>query len=286
MPVDSTDTSKSDARPTSGVGAVTINFRAKPIVVVSYPRSGTHLTIDGLRHFFRETERRQRFNQSVHDLYMNLDRLHPEHPYRATNQRFRAEFESQPQRVIVKTHCTVELNQVGGGSRPFAQAVIDAADIACVVRDVRPVLASYMALRPLKHPDSPTDMATFLRSNLDDDLPPAAAWAKHVGGWLDHSGTRLVKFEDMRRSYAASIERLGREFGLTRNGRRIRVYPKPKSIVGNKLRRVLGRQHCSSIDNLRMKIVTPNWREVMTDDDLALVHEQAGAVMERLGYDW
>ena len=300
-------------------------FRVRPIVVLSHPRSGTHLMIDGLRHFFRETRLKQRFNQPVHDLYLNLDRLDDSHPYAAKPEVFRRRFATATQRVIVKSHCTVEVDQVGPSYRGLAQAVFDAADLVCVVRDVRPVLASYMALRPLKFPDSPTNLHDFLRSRLDADLMPAEGWAHHVRGWLEHDprskflltapegaspaviplaqstwgksthagpapttndGPRLVvvRFEDMMKNYAGVIEATGRAIGLTPNGRPIRIFDKPTSIRQNKIRRLLGRQHSSSIDNLRMKFATPRWQDAMTPDDLALIHAQAGEVMARLGY--
>src|SRR5690606_10988758 len=167
---------------------VTIAFKARPIAVVSHPRSGTHLTIDGLRHFFVECERRQRFRQSVHDLYVNLDRLHPDHPFAVRPPKFQRTFETCPKRVLIKTHCTTMVEQVAPEYREFGRAVLDYAAKVYVVRDVRPVLASYMALRPMKDPDSPQDMATFLRSDLDGFGTPAAAWAAHVNGWLDQPG--------------------------------------------------------------------------------------------------
>lgn len=266
--------------------AIEIDFKARPIAVVSHPRSGTHLTIDGLRHFFVETYRKQRMRQAVHDLYVNLDRLDPTHPFASTDDRFRQVFEQSAQRVLIKTHCTTEIDQVGETYRPFADAVLAGSDVVYVVRDVRPVLASFMALRPLKYPDSPTDIATFLRTDMDGMGPPAVGWAAHVSGWLDRPGVHVMKFEDMRRDYEGTMAQLGQALGLTSRNVPIRIYPKPKSILENKIRRILGRQWSSSIDNLRMQIATPKWREVMTADDLDLIREQAGAAMERLGYEW
>lgn len=265
-----------------------LQCRSKPIAVISHPRSGTHLTIDGLRHFFVETHRRQRPRQPVHDLYINLDRLHPDHPYAASEDRFRTELAECEQRMIIKTHCSTELEQVSDNHRPFADALLHASDIVYVVRDVRPVLASYMALRPLKDPDSPSDMSTFLRTNLDVDLPPAQAWAEHVKGWMNWPGVHVVKFEDLMDDYAGTVKRVGVGLGMTQRSESgsIRIYPKPKSILENRARRWLGRQRSSSIDNLRMKLKTPKWRAAMSDEDLALIREQAGDVMSQLGYTW
>jgi len=275
-----TKTSRDDGR-----DRVAIEYRQKPIIVASHPRAGTHLTIDGLRHFFNETYQKQRFNQSVHDLYLNIDRLDPEHPFSLTPERVKAYCEGCAKRVIVKSHSPVEVDQVGDDCREFVRGVFDASDIVYVARDVRPVLASYMALRPMKFPDSPTDIGTFLRTDLDGHGPPAVGWAKHVAGWLDHPGlSAVVKFEDMRADYAKAIEEVGRALGMTRNGKAIRVFPKPGSILENKIRRIFGRQYSSSIDNLRMKIKTRKWREIMSEADLDLIRDQAGEVMGRLGY--
>ncbi|NOG55086.1 MAG: hypothetical protein HND57_12320 [Planctomycetes bacterium] len=264
-----------------------IRFSAKPIIVASHPRSGTHLTIDGLRHFFCETYQKQRFNQPVHDLYINLDRLEPDHQFYIPPERMTQLFERCRKRVIVKTHGSVQADRVGPDNRAFAQGILAASDIVYVVRDVRPVLVSYMALRPMKYPDSPTEISTFLKTDLDGYGPPAAAWAAHVNGWLDRPEVvEVVKFEDMRSNYEKTIADLGAALGMTRNARPIRVYPKPRSIVENKLRRLLGRQLSSSIDNLRMKMTTPKWKDVMSEGDLALIREQAGDTMARLGYAW
>lgn len=265
-----------------------LQCRAKPIAVISHPRSGTHLTIDGLRHFFVETHRRQRPRQPVHDLYINLDRLHPDHPYAARESRFRTELAECDQRMIIKTHCSTALEQVSTEHQPFARALLDASDIVYVVRDVRPVLASYMALRPLKDADSPSDMHAFLRTNLDVEMPPATAWAEHVKGWIAWPGVHVVKFEDLMDDYAGTVRRLGTNLGMTRRDEAgsIRIYPKPKSIFENRARRWLGRQRSSSIDNLRMKIKTPKWRAAMSSEDLELIRTQAGDVMKQLGYTW
>ncbi|MFW5652726.1 MAG: sulfotransferase domain-containing protein [Planctomycetota bacterium] len=331
--------SRSSSRSSS---EVSIGFRERPLVVLSHPRSGTHLMIDGLRHFFRETKLRQKFNQPVHDLYINLDRLDDDHPYAASPEIFQRKFEQSPQRIIVKSHCGVEIDQVGLPYRDFASCVFSHADLVYVVRDVRPVLASYMALRPLKFPDSPTDLQTFLRTELDADMPPAAGWANHIRGWLERdprskfmirldsaSGTAsavplaetewaasdgsdpaelpnstspegaavntpsdavsaprlvIVRFEDMMKNYAGVVAAAGRAIGLTPTGEEIRIFPKPRSIRENKIRRIFGRQHSSSIDNLRMKMKTPDWKSSMTADDFALIRSEAGDVMHRLGY--
>ncbi len=258
----------------------------KPIVIISHPRSGTHLTIDGLRHFFVECVRRQRPRQSVHDLYINLDRLDQAHPFPLSPEKIQHKLTKRSERVLIKTHCTTALEQVDAEYKEFAGDIINASSLVYVVRDPRPVLASYMALRPMKYPDSPTDMSTFLRSSLDCDLQPAAGWAKHVGDWIDTKGICVIRFEDMMADYNSAIGTLGTQLGLARNKKQLIMYPKPKSRRENKTRRLFGRQLCSSIDNLRMNITTPKWRDVMSDDDLALIQEQAGEMMTKLGYEW
>lgn len=261
-----------------------IEARCRPIVVASFPRSGTHLTIDGLRHFFVETYRRQGFNQAVHSLYMNLDRLDPQHPFALRPDKASEMLRRCPKRVIIKTHCSVEIDQVGEENRGLAREIIDGSDVVYVVRDVRPVMASFMALRPLKFPDSPREIGAFLRTPMDGGEGPAANWARHVAGWLDHRGVHLIRFESMREDYARAIESLGTDLGLTWNKYPIRLFPKPRTMFENRVRRWLGIQNCSAIDNLRMAFDTPDWKQVMSRADLALIREQAGAVMERLGY--
>lgn len=261
-----------------------IECKAKPIVVCSFPRSGTHLTIDGLRHFFVETYRRQGFGQAVHSLYMNLDRLDPAHPYPLTESKARAILGSCSKRVIIKTHCSVEIDQVGEAMREFAREIIDASDVVYVVRDVRPVMTSLMALRPLKFPDSPHEISAFLRTAMDGGEGPAANWARHVSGWLDRPGVHTIKFEAMREDYAKAISALGAELHLTSNRYPIRMFPKPRSMFENRVRRWLGVQNSSAIDNLRMAFETPDWKQVMTAADFELIRTQAGDAMRRVGY--
>ena len=261
-----------------------IDCKAKPIIVASFPRSGTHLTIDALRHFFIETYRRQGYGQSVHSLYMNLDRLDVRHPYPLTEKKAMHILGTCAKRVIIKTHCGVEIDQVGAAHRALAREIIDASDVVCVVRDVRPVMTSFMALRPMKFPDSPRDISTFLRTPMDGGEGPAANWARHVAGWLDRPGVHIIKFEAMREDYAKAISTLGEQLHLTTNRYPIRMFPKPRSMFENRVRRWLGIQNSSAIDNLRMAFETPDWKQVMTKNDLALIREQAGDVMNRLVY--
>jgi len=261
-----------------------IEAKARPIVVASFPRSGTHLTIDGLRHFFIEAYRRQGFNQAVHSLYMNLDRLDPQHPFPLTADKARDVLAKCPKRLIIKTHCSIEIDQVGEANRDLAREIIDGSDVVYVVRDVRPVMASFMALRPIKYADSPREIGRFLRTPMDGGEGPAANWANHVAGWLDRPGVHLIKFEAMREDYVKAIESLGKSLNLTWNEYPIRTFPKPRTMFENRVRRWLGIQNCSAIDNLRMAFQTPDWKQIMTRADLDLIREQAGAVMERLGY--
>lgn len=261
-----------------------IECRAKPIIVASFPRSGTHLTIDGLRHFFIETYRRQGFGQAVHSLYMNLDRLDPAHPYPLSERKAREILKTCPKRVIIKTHCSVGIDQVGEANRALAQGIIDASDVAYVVRDVRPVMTSFMALRPLKFPDSPRQISAFLRTPMDGGEGPAANWARHVAGWLDQPRVHIIKFEEMRTDYARAISTLGEQLHLTSNRYPIQMFSKPRSMFENRVRRWLGIQNSSAIDNLRMAFETPDWKQVMSKEDLDLIRQQAGEIMKRLGY--
>jgi len=119
---------------------------------------------------------------------------------------------------------------------------------------------------------------------MDGGEGPAANWAKHVSGWLDRSGVHIIKFEAMREDYAKAIGTLGEQLRLTSNRYPIRMFPKPRSMFENRIRRWLGIQNSSAIDNLRMAFETPDWKQVMSKDDLELIRRQAGAVMERLGY--
>lgn len=53
------------------------NQIGKPIIVATYPRSGTHLTIDLLRKQFQECESWKFLGESKSNLYLDIDPLLP-----------------------------------------------------------------------------------------------------------------------------------------------------------------------------------------------------------------
>lgn len=179
------------------------------VVVVSHQRSGTHLTIDTIRHNFAAYDR----------AYVNLDRLRQDHNCPLTVAQCKRALAKGP--CILKTHMhadPVAFFQHDEAVVPFILHLLEQAKIVYVCRDGRDVLTSlYYYMQSYVRELAGVPFSAFLRQRNDyqpetyeGDLSRAAFWAFHVRGWLENERYEIlpVAFETLRYTPEASIGHL------------------------------------------------------------------------------
>jgi len=228
------------------------------IIVASHRRSGTHWTIDSLRHNCPDIDKD----------CVNMDRLLSVHRDTITADHF---FSCTGKNTLVKTHSPSTLlpfqkdNKLKEIERPFYSS-----RKVYVVRDGRDVMVSlyyYLQYMGIEF----NSFSDFLRTNNEFDgyhMNRVFYWVLHVNSWLDVADV-IVRYEDLHNDYENTVKSTIDVLGL-------RVNPKVVPVMLNSVR--------SSAVFPRQGMVG-GWKKLFSSNDLEFFNDTASLVMERLGYE-
>lgn len=248
------------------------------IVVASFRRSGTHLTIDSILNNAA----------GVHPAYVTLETLNPDHgrhvPGTALLQQLAAAGQNS---VIVKTHLGPPADDAREAWHDQADALIARSTIIYVVRDPRDVMVS---LQKFICSHTPAYRDKTLSQHLELQLPQ---WRDHVAYWHARN-VPIIRFEDWARSYGTTLTRCLRDAGLQRKqGPIVQLYHyKQKQKQAEKWRSipVLGRlfKRTETRATTTAKLLgsgnVGDWKKIFSADDRARVVDVCGDWLDALGY--
>ncbi len=254
------------------------------VVLATHRRSGTHLTIDLLRRHYPACRSRKRLFEGLDSLYLNLDAMHTPwnlHLSQALQRLRRAE------RPIVKTHGPPGFAHSGSESwsaehRRFAHAVLDDADVLSIHRDVRDVLASYHHYERSYSPEKRTTLSEFIQQK-DGSVSRPRAWANQVRAWRA-AGATSIAYEEIVGNPRTALETLSRALGMTPAGGEPIL---PLALQGRWHARW---QVAFSRDPEATTVPGATgrplrWREALSREDRAFIHQEAGDLLVELGYE-
>jgi hypothetical protein len=254
-----------------------------PIVVATHPRSGTHLTIDLLRKQFESCKGWVWPWETLHHLYVNLDRIRPKSSHPLTVEEAIAIMQ-RPDRPTLKTHSCPAFNDHPAQARKFARRLVDTGTVLYIVRDGRDVLCSAY-LWEQSHTEIRSGLSSFLRGPTSE-TSRVKQWATHVETWCSRNDVHVIRFEDILAEPRAVIERLGQILELSP------LYETPylpnrienDSRLADYWRRLRGDHESTTIVARPNGESPPDWREAFTEEDRQFFAEEAGAIMEKFGY--
>jgi hypothetical protein len=247
-------------------------------------RSGTHLTIDLLRRNASEVSAR----------YLNLDQLMADHREPLGREAFDRALVALGPVPVLKTHVPASpAGWFGGGAGPErARELLAAGRVVYVVRDGRDVLVSlFHYMRRYDKRVREQRFADFLRDPDDffqacpgfEGLDRAAAWARHVEGWLDEPRAAVVRYEDLLARRDATLRALAGRLGLELS-EVLEEVPRVVGLAGRLRRRlvaaVLPRRASTAITPRRG--VSGEAATHFSPDDRAFFAERAGPVQRRV----
>jgi len=155
-----------------------------PVVVATFMRSGTHLTIDLLRRQFAAFRSWKFPGESLDSLYLPVDVLLPGWEPVDWNPERVLRVLRRPRRPILKTHfLQADLANLRSSQPEFAAWLDERATFLHVTRDIRQILPSLWAFLPDwqgADPAAPLDEA-FVRAWTPQVRDHAAAWAARPG---------------------------------------------------------------------------------------------------------
>jgi hypothetical protein len=267
-------------------------MNANTIVVVSHRRSGTHWTMDALRHN----------HPSVSDAYVNLDRLLPWHESPITMADFKSQLTAHQGAVLIKTHVppTLEPFAVDTSLLRYVQSLFAQSDVVYVYRDGRDVLVSlYYYMRHYDPGMREVSFSDFIRMKSQFDTIPDSEhrmnrveyWKSHVEGWLKQSAISRVSYEDLHANYEVVVKTLatglGRETAVDIKPVDLRSrYPPGKlhRLALGMARTIRGRSSGTSSAILPRKGVIGEWRRHFSHQDVSFFNSIAGDLLQELGY--
>lgn len=255
----------------------------RPIVVATHPRSGTHLTIDLLRKQFETCKSWVWPWETLHHLYLDLDRLSTQHPHPLTvDEAIR--LMQRPARPTLKTHSEPGFREHPSEARRTISRLLDRGDILYVVRDGRDVMCSAYLWKQDVGLDC--TLQEFLRQDANG-VSRVCQWANHVESWSRHNNVNVVRFEDIINRPRLVIEWLGDILSLTP------LYTEPylpdkKSGTGrlnDYWRRLRGDYESTAIEGRPDESPPPTWQEAFTESDRRFFWSEAGHILKEFGYE-
>jgi len=256
----------------------------QPVFVATHPRSGTHLTIDLLRKQFDACKGWLWFGETLHHLYLNLDRLSPAHPQQIDREKA-FDLLSRASRPTIKTHYLPSFSKLERDDRRLAQQLMDEGDVLYVVRDGRDVMCSAYLWKKVQKEDFDPSFSDFLRQK-NEGLTRIQGWAEHVRRWTSRSDAHVIRFEDI----LSSPKKLIQEFGnILESEPRFETPYLPqraerKGILADYWRRLTRNFESTNIVGRASGVEPPDWDEVATIEDRTYLAEQAGDILKQFDY--
>ena len=263
-------------------------LEARPVIVASHPRSGTHLCIDTLRLNLPPCASWKLPLERSDRLYLDLDAFCNRHrlPSRTICKLF-----SRVPRPLIKTHAYRDLRTVHDQEEPLRldPALLDwlraHATFVYTYRDGRQALCSHYTLyhRPSSRPK--VTLSQFLRQR-HCGMSRVKAWARHVEGWIDDPSVYCVTMRELLHHTPAIFPGLAEKLGLTWDaGRKPVLPPKNGFDIMSRMRRRLGVRPQSTAVQSDPTHPTPDWRTAFTEADREFFAEESGDLLVRLGYE-
>jgi hypothetical protein len=259
------------------------------VIIATHPRSGTHLTIDLLRKQFQECKRNLRFGETVHNSYLDLDRLIRKDCLPSISQRRALDILYSSKRPIVKTHSLPPLIKACDGDRELTELVdrlVQNSDIYYISRDGRDVICSAHLWMQNFAPETRCSLSSFIRQKQDGMSRPKF-WANHVLSWLEQPKTKLLKSEEILKDPRQALAQFGRELNL----QPLYINPllperrKSGTRAEDYWLRLTRQFESSAIVGRHNNQKPQKWQDAFTDDDHRFFCDEAGSVLERLGYE-
>jgi hypothetical protein len=268
-----------------------LRARGRPIVIATHPRSGTHLLIDLFRKQFRECRSWKLMGENLNRLFLSLEALFNPSAPAPISDRKAVRVLGRVERPLVKTHRPLPeiepwaVDRMGERGRVWASWLAERASFLYLYRDGRDVLRSWHQLSGRSDASARCTLGEFIRQ-IEGGVSRARAWAEHVRRSLEWPGVIPVRQEDIVREPRALLERFARDLELTPR------YEEP--LLPRKLRnqwhwrwvRLVGVRP-EGAGGLVREGGAPHrhWSELLSHDDRAFFHQEAGEMLVRLGYE-
>jgi hypothetical protein len=249
-----------------------------PIVVSTFMRSGTHLTIDLLRRQFKECSGSKWPLQSSDFLYLAVDVfIFPEGSVRWGRRRA-VRILRNARHPIVKTHwCEPTWDTLSQRQPALAQWLRANAKVVYVVRNPWNVMASKWAWDvSLGRIEQGRVSNNWLREQI-------TRWNQHVSSWGALPRVVVLRFEDILSHPDHAVASLADEIGLPSLKMSPLLAPKARSYWEGRLDQMFSARPRST--EIRSRIPAPHPRDLFTAEQSAIIADHASALVAKYNYE-
>ena len=268
-----------------------------PIVVASHPRSGTHLLMDTLRRQFAECRSWKWPGERLDRLYCNIDELNGRR--KILDEKTALDVLSRTQRPLIKTHAWPGFqkafleDQFGELQEHWIRLIEEKSDTFYIYRDVRDVMCSYHLFRKGHNkylremgydvPTADCSLATFIRQS-HRGVSRIRLWSNHVRSWLKKQNIKAIQFESLLLNPEDVLYEIGKKINCNPTFERPILPKQFSSIWESRFARMFGvRPESTAIISSEKR---ESWRDIFTEEDVMFFKEEAGGLLEVLGYSW
>jgi hypothetical protein len=267
-----------------------VRLDARPIIVASHPRSGTHLVLDTLRRQFRDCRSWKWPGERLDRLYFNIDSLlDSSTPSLSEPQAIR--ILGRARRPLIKTHALPGLanwfraQQLRPPPPEWLEWLSRHAETCYVLRDGRAVLCSYHQYVRGFDPSAPASLSDFMRQTRDG-ISRVRAWADHVRAWRAQPQVLVLRFEDLLGQPEATLAMIAERFGMTPRWVTPLTPKRSRNLLEGRVARILSiRPESSAILGGGGGEKPPPWPEAFRPEDRAFFHRETGNLLIELGYE-
>ncbi len=262
----------------------------QPVLVVSHPRSGTHLAMDLIRRHFASTRNWRCFGLPLDHLYLNLERLGADQrrfsPQKATR------IVNRPKRAMLKTHFTSDFTSSWARSEaapPLGawRVLAEQALTLYVVRHPMDVMVSYHQFLSALDPQiADMDLMRFMHSaHWDDSTDRLGWWQEHLRGWCAAPHAHVTRYEDVVRATGQTLKSLSAAFEETPLYRKPLLPPKVTTLRHARMNRLfhLAPQSTAIIAD-RRRFPARDWRVSLSAENKRELSDRLSGELARFEY--
>lgn len=254
-----------------------------PIIIASHPRSGTHLTIDLLRKQFSVCQSYKLPIQPLDRLYLALEALSAP-PRKSISESKAINILKKTKVPIIKTHADPTFSHLDQKFQHWQHWLSQRGTTLYIIRDGRAVMCSLHLFMQSYDPKTRCSLSEFLRQTVNGHSR-IKQWANHVELWLAHPNVHVVRFEDIINQTHSTLTKLSQI--LVSDAQYFEpLLPKPilSRWHSRWLRFCTTKPESSAIIGYYNRQTTLKWQCALTVDDGIFIHQEAGELLNKLGY--
>lgn len=273
----------------SSGGAVVVD--RDPIIIATFPRSGTHLTIDLLRKQFAECRSWKLPGEPTNRLFFSVEATMRTRGVGRMSEAKALRVLRRAQRPIVKTHLVYDDTATGEFApneyvrRRWEPWLRERGAWIYIHRDPREVMSSYQLIRQRNHPTARCSFPEFIRQKVDG-MNVVASWAWHARRYLMRDDVLPLSFRQVVKETEATLKTIGERIGLTPQFRQPLLPRRLNGVRELRFNWLFRTRPESTAQPGRHGNQQPvDWREALHRDDRRFFHEMAGDMLIDLGYE-